>query len=146
MANIYKIFISAGESSGDIHGANLMRCLMKKNPSLKFYGLGKENMKRAGLHCLHDMSTKSLMWLHVLTELTTFLQMKRDCIRFFQQEKPDAVILIDYCGFNFHLARAAKKTGDSRYLLYLSPALGTCAMACKKDEEAGRQTDSRLSF
>lgn len=109
MSNIYKIFISAGESSGDIHGANLMYCLMKKNPSLKFYGLGKENMKRAGLHCLHDMSTKSLMWLHVLTELTTFLQMKRDCIRFFRQERPNAVILIDYCGFNFHLARAAKK-------------------------------------
>lgn len=109
MSDIYKIFISAGESSGDIHGANLMRCLMKKNPSLKFYGLGKENMKRAGLHSLHDMSTKSLMWLHVLTELTTFLQMKRDCIRFFQLERPDAVILIDYCGFNFHLARAAKK-------------------------------------
>ncbi|MCF6154077.1 MAG: lipid-A-disaccharide synthase [Candidatus Brocadia sp.] len=109
MSDICKIFISAGESSGDIHGANLMRCLMKKNPSLKFYGLGKENMKRAGLHCLHDMSTKSLMWLHVLKELTTFLQMKRDCIRFFQEERPHAVILIDYCGFNFHLARAAKK-------------------------------------
>lgn len=122
MANICKIFISAGESSGDIHGANLMRCLMKKNPSLKFYGLGKENMKRAGLHCLHDMSTKSLMWLHVLTELTTFLQMKRDCIRFFQQEKPDAVILIDYCGFNFHLARAAKKLGIP-VIYYICPQL-----------------------
>lgn len=122
MANIYKIFISAGESSGDIHGANLMRCLMKKNPSLKFYGLGKENMKRAGLHCLHDMSTKSLMWLHVLTELTTFLQMKRDCIRFFQQERPDAVILIDYCGFNFHLARAAKKLGIP-VIYYICPQL-----------------------
>lgn len=122
MANICKIFISAGESSGDIHGANLMRCLMKKNPSLKFYGLGKENMKRAGLHCLHDMSTKSLMWLHVLTELTTFLQMKRDCIRFFQQERPDAVILIDYCGFNFHLARAAKKLGIP-VIYYICPQL-----------------------
>ncbi|MFN3530979.1 MAG: lipid-A-disaccharide synthase, partial [Candidatus Brocadia sp.] len=47
MSDISKIFISAGESSGDIHGANLMHSLMKKNPSLKFYGLGKENMKRA---------------------------------------------------------------------------------------------------
>lgn len=122
MSDIYKIFISAGESSGDIHGANLMRCLMKKNPSLKFYGLGKENMKRAGLHCLHDMSTKSLMWLHVLKELTTFLQMKKDCIRFFQQERPAAVILIDYCGFNFHLARAAKKLGIP-VIYYICPQL-----------------------
>jgi lipid-A-disaccharide synthase len=109
MPNVSKVFISAGDSSGDIHGANLMSCMIKKDPGITFYGLGKENMKRAGLHCLHDMSAKSLMWLHVLTELTTFLQMKKDCIRFFQQERPSAVILIDYCGFNFHLARAAKK-------------------------------------
>ncbi len=109
MPDIYKVFISAGESSGDIHGANLMSCMMNKNPRIQFYGLGKNRMKQAGLHCLHDMSTKSLMWLHVLTELTTFFKMKRDCIRFFQQERPGLVILIDYCGFNFHLARAAKK-------------------------------------
>lgn len=109
MPDIYKVFISAGESSGDIHGANLMSCMMNKNPRIQFYGLGKNRMKQAGLHCLHDMSAKSLMWLHVLTELTTFFKMKRDCIRFFRQERPGLVILIDYCGFNFHLARAAKK-------------------------------------
>ncbi|TVM04377.1 MAG: lipid-A-disaccharide synthase [Candidatus Brocadia sp. WS118] len=109
MPDIYKVFISAGDSSGDIHGANLMSCMMNKNPRIQFYGLGKSRMKQAGLHCLHDMSDKSLMWLHVLTELTTFLKMKKDCTRFFQQERPSLVILIDYCGFNFHLARAAKK-------------------------------------
>ncbi len=106
-----KIFISAGESSGDIHGANLMRCLLEKDPQITFYGLGRENMTQAGLHCLHDMSKKSLMWLHALTELSTFLKMKKDCVRFFRQEKPCVVILIDYCGFNFHLAKAAKKLG-----------------------------------
>lgn len=122
MTNIYKIFISAGESSGDIHGANLMHCMMKKHPFLKFYGLGMENMKRAGLHCLHDMSTKSLMWLHALTKLTTFLRMKKDCIRFFQQERPDVVILIDYCGFNFLLARASRKLGIP-VIYYICPQL-----------------------
>lgn len=122
MPNVFKIFISAGDSSGDIHGANLMSCLMKKDPRVKFYGLGKENMKRAGLHPLHDMSTKSLMWLHVLTELTAFRRMKNDCIRFFQQERPDAVILIDYCGFNFHLARAANKLGIP-VIYYVCPQL-----------------------
>lgn len=136
--NVSKVFISAGDSSGDIHGANLMSWMIKKSPGITFYGLGKENMKRAGLHCLHDMSAKSLMWLHVLAELTAFRQMKKDCIRFFQQERPSAVILIDYCGFNFHLARAAKKTENSCYLLYLPTALGTWTMACKKDEKNGR--------
>ena len=41
-----KIFICAGESSGDIHGANLMRCLLEKIPNITFYGLGRENMTR----------------------------------------------------------------------------------------------------
>lgn len=111
MTDMVKVFISAGESSGDIHGANLMSCMKGKNPRIQFYGLGKNRMIQAGLHCLHDMSAKSLMWLHVLTELSTFFKMKNDCIRFFQQERPDAVILIDYCGFNLHLAKAAKKLG-----------------------------------
>ena len=88
-----------------------MRCLLARDAHIKFYGLGKEKMKQAGLHCLHDMSTKSLMWLHVLTELSTFLKMKKDCIQFFKQERPCTVILIDYCGFNFYLAKAAKNWG-----------------------------------
>ncbi|MBE7445560.1 MAG: lipid-A-disaccharide synthase [Planctomycetia bacterium] len=120
--NVSKVFISAGDSSGDIHGANLMSWMIKKSPGITFYGLGKENMKRAGLHCLHDMSAKSLMWLHVLAELTAFRQMKKDCIRFFQQERPSAVILIDYCGFNFHLARAAKKL-KIPVIYYICPQL-----------------------
>jgi len=117
-----KIFISAGDASGDIHGANLMRCLLEKDQHIDFYGLGKEHMKQAGLHCLHDMSTKSLMWLHVLAELSTFLKIKKDCICFFRQERPCAVILIDYCGFNFYLAKAARKLGIP-VIYYVSPQL-----------------------
>ena len=117
-----KIFISAGESSGDIHGANLMHCLLEKDPNITFYGLGRENMVKAGLHGLHDMSKKSLMWLQVLKELSTFVKMKKDCICFLRQEMPSAVILIDYCGFNFPLARAAKKLGIP-VIYYISPQL-----------------------
>lgn len=117
-----KIFISAGESSGDIHGANLMRCLLEKDSNITFYGLGRENMLKAGLHGLHDMSQKSLMWLHALTELSAFLKMKKDCLHFLSRERPCAVILIDYCGFNFHIARAAKKLGIP-VIYYISPQL-----------------------
>ena len=117
-----KIFISAGESSGDIHGANLMRRLLEKDPHITFCGLGRENMTAAGLHGLHDMSKKSLMWLHVLTEVSTFIKIKKDCIRFLAHERPCAVILIDYCGFNFYIARAAKKLGIP-VIYYVSPQL-----------------------
>ncbi len=117
-----KIFISAGESSGDIHGANLMRCLLEKDPNITFYGLGRENMIKAGLRSLHDMSHKSLMWLHALTEISTFLKMKKDCVHFLRQERPSVVILIDYCGFNFYIASAAKKLGIP-VIYYISPQL-----------------------
>ncbi len=117
-----KIFISAGESSGDIHGANLMRCLLERDPHITFYGLGRENMAKAGLHGLHDMSQKSLMWLHALTEISTFLKMKKDCVHFLRQERPSVVILIDYCGFNFYIASAAKKLGIP-VIYYISPQL-----------------------
>lgn len=115
-----KLFISAGESSGDIHGANLMHRILEKDPQMRFYGLGKENMKQAGLHCLYDISKHSLMWLHALTELSTFFEMKRRCVDFFKQERPCGVILIDYCGFNFHLAKAAKKY-KIPVIYYISP-------------------------
>ena len=117
-----KIFMSAGDPSGDIHGANLMRCLLEKDPQITFYGLGRENIATAGLHGLHDMSQTSLMWLHALTEISTFLRMKKDCIHFLRQERPSAVILIDYCGFNFYIARAAKRLGIP-VIYYISPQL-----------------------
>ncbi|MGQ3683513.1 MAG: lipid-A-disaccharide synthase [Candidatus Loosdrechtia sp.] len=123
MPEIYKkLFISAGESSGDIHGANLMDQIQKRNPQVEFYGLGKENMKKTGLLSIYDMSKSSVMWLHVLKELSVFLKMKRACVRFFTEEKPCAVILIDYCGFNFQLARAAKKCGIP-VIYYISPQI-----------------------
>ncbi|MCF6158343.1 MAG: lipid-A-disaccharide synthase [wastewater metagenome] len=115
-----KLFISAGEPSGDIHGANLMHRIREKNPYVEFYGLGKEHMRKAGLHCLYDMSHGSLMWLHVLTELLTFFEIKKKCIDFFLRERPDGIVLIDYCGFNFHLAKAAKKY-KIPVIYYISP-------------------------
>ncbi len=117
-----KIFISAGEASGDIHGSNLMLELKKLNSSVEVHGLGKGRMIAAGLHCLHDMGGRSVMWLHALTKIAELWRIRSDCVKFFDEEKPSLVILIDYCGFNFHLARAAKKRGIP-VMYYISPQL-----------------------
>ncbi|HHT9124301.1 MAG TPA: lipid-A-disaccharide synthase [Candidatus Brocadiia bacterium] len=123
-----KIFISAGEASGDVHGANLILALKKLNPSVETYGLGKERMIDAGLHCLHDMGGRSVMWLHGLTKIVELWRIYSDCVKFFDKHvgayrnTPLLVILIDYCGFNFHLARAAKKRGIP-VMYYISPQL-----------------------
>jgi lipid-A-disaccharide synthase len=117
-----KIFISAGETSGDMHGSNLMREIHKKNPSVKFYGLGRNKMAEAGLQCIRDMSSNSVMWLQALKKIPGLRKIFKDCTRFFDEEKPELVILIDYVGFNLYLAKAAKKR-NIPVMYYISPQL-----------------------
>jgi len=117
-----KIFISAGETSGDIHGSNLIREIHKKNPSIKIYGLGRNRMVDAGMNCIHDMSSRSIMWLHTLKKIPGLWNVFKDCTRFFDKEKPELVILLDYAGFNFYLAKAAKRR-NIPVMYYISPQL-----------------------
>ena len=116
------IFISAGETSGDIHGSNLIREIHKKNPSIKIHGLGRNRMVEAGLQCIHDMSSRSVMWLQALKKIPELWNIFKDCTRFFDEEKPELVILLDYAGFNFYLAKAAKRRGIP-VMYYISPQL-----------------------
>jgi lipid-A-disaccharide synthase len=117
-----KIFISAGETSGDIHGSNLIREIHKKNPSIKIHGLGRNRMVEAGMQRIHDMSSRSVMWLHTLKKIPGLWNIFKDCTRFFDEEKPELVILIDYAGFNFYLAKAAKRR-NIPVMYYISPQL-----------------------
>jgi lipid-A-disaccharide synthase len=117
-----KIFISAGETSGDLHGSNLIREIHKKNPSIRFHGLGRNRMVEAGMNCIHDMSSRSVMWLHTLKKIPELWYIFKDCTRFFDKENPELVILIDYAGFNFYLAKAAKRRGIP-VMYYISPQL-----------------------
>ncbi|MCP4264583.1 MAG: lipid-A-disaccharide synthase [Candidatus Brocadiaceae bacterium] len=122
METTKKIFISAGETSGDMHGSNLMREIHKKDPSIKFYGLGRNKMAEAGLQCIRDMSSHSVMWLHALKKIPGLWKIFKDCYRFFDEEKPELLILIDYVGFNLYLAKAAKKR-NIPVMYYISPQL-----------------------
>ena len=122
METTKKIFISAGETSGDMHGSNLMREIHKKNPSIKFYGLGRNKMAEAGLQCICDMSSHSVMWLQALKKIPGLWEVFKDCYRFFDKEKPELIILIDYVGFNLYLAKAAKKR-NIPVMYYISPQL-----------------------
>ena len=117
-----KIFISAGETSGDLHGSNLIREIHKKNLSIKFHGLGRNRMVEAGMNCIHDMSSRSVMWLHTLKKIPELWNIFKDCTRFFDEEKPELVILIDYAGFNFYLAKSAKRR-NIPVMYYISPQL-----------------------
>jgi lipid-A-disaccharide synthase len=107
-----KIFFSVGEPSGDLHGANLIRRLRELEPGVECVGFGGPKMRAAGAKLHFDLTKLAVMFfLRVLLNIHKFWLLYRQAKRVFRQERPDAVILIDYPGFNWWIARAAKRAG-----------------------------------
>ncbi len=103
------LFFSVGEPSGDLHGANLIRSLQERRPAYRFVGYGGPKMAAAGCQLHEDLTRLAVMWLwRVIVNLPTFLGLLYRADRYFRQQRPDAVILIDYPGFNWWIARRAK--------------------------------------
>jgi lipid-A-disaccharide synthase len=106
------IFISAGEPSGDLHGANLVRALKRLHPDVKCVGFGGEKMESAGCRLLYPLCQLAVMWFaRVLVRAPIFLELLSRADRYFRHQRPDAVILIDYPGFHWWLARRAHFRG-----------------------------------
>jgi lipid-A-disaccharide synthase len=106
------VFISAGEPSGDMHGANLVRELRRLDPSIRLTGFGGDRMAAAGCQLIYPLSKHSVMgFLLVLKQVFTFLRLLDEAERFLRAERPDVVVVIDYPGFHWRLARRAKAQG-----------------------------------
>lgn len=107
-----RIFFSVGEPSGDLHGANLIRELRRREPAVECVGYGGPRMESAGCQLHTDLTQYAVMWFfRVLIQLHRFYGLYRRADRFLATERPDAVVLIDYPGFNWWIARAAKRHG-----------------------------------
>lgn len=103
-----RIFISAGEPSGDLHGANLIQALRRLRPDIEFVGFGGDKMAAAGCRVLYPLCQMAVMWfLRVLANLHVFLAVLSKADRWFRHHRPDAVVLIDYPGLHWWLARRA---------------------------------------
>jgi lipid-A-disaccharide synthase len=107
-----RIFLCAGEPSGDVHGANLIRALRQRRPDVECVGFGGEQMEAAGARLLYPLTRIAVMWfLRVLLRVPQFLRLLAQADRSFRDHRPDAVVLIDFPGFNWHVARLAHARG-----------------------------------
>jgi lipid-A-disaccharide synthase len=107
-----RLFISAGEPSGDLHGANLIQALRNRQPGIEFDGFGGERMTAAGCNLLYPLSQHATMgFLPVLRSVPFFARLLERTCRHLLNHRPDALVMIDYPGFHWHLARRAKELG-----------------------------------
>jgi lipid-A-disaccharide synthase len=115
------IMIVAGEASGDMHGANLVREMLKIDPALNFYGIGGKKLREEGVKLLANASDMAVVGLtEVISKLGSILKIMGMMKRSLDVRRPDLVILIDYPDFNLPLANAAKKRGI-KIFYYISP-------------------------
>src|SRR5262245_24549663 len=107
-----RIFLSAGEPSGDLHGASLIQALRHRDPGIECVGFGGERMEAAGCRLLYPLCQLAIMgFLRVLPGIPTFYRFLRHADGFFRERRPDALVLIDYPGFHWWLARRAHAHG-----------------------------------
>lgn len=112
MSRNLKIFISAGESSGDVYGAALARSLRAARGDVSIYGIGLSKMKQAGVSLFVNFSGHSVMGVtEILSSVYENYRTIKKAGAFFKSEGIDALVLIDYAGFNLELARQAKRHG-----------------------------------
>jgi len=115
------VMIIAGEASGDMHGATLVREMLKCNPALKFYGIGGNKLRREGVELLADAADMAVVGLtEVIFKLGGILKIMTLMKKSMDERRPDLVILIDYPDFNLPLAKAAHKRGI-KVFYYISP-------------------------
>ena len=118
-----KYFLIAGERSGDVYGAKLITALLKKDPMAQIVCYGGDEMKAAGGELLSHYKESAFMGFYeVLTNLRVIKKKLNICKKELLAFHPDAVIFIDYPGFNLRMAAFAKRQG-LRTIYYISPKI-----------------------
>jgi lipid-A-disaccharide synthase len=118
-----KYYIIAGEASGDLHGSNLIKAMQKNDPSLEIRAWGGDMMSKAGAKIIKHYRDLAFMgFIEVIKNLKTILSNIAFCKKDILVFQPDALILIDYPGFNLRIAKWAKKN-NIRVIYYISPQI-----------------------
>lgn len=118
---VQRVMVIAGEASGDLHGAGLVRELKKKNPAVDVFGVGGDQMKREGMTIIYHVRELGFMgFFEVLKHLPFIKVMEHTLGQIVKFKKPDVLVLIDYPGFNLRFARKVRAYG-MKIVYYISP-------------------------
>lgn len=118
-----KIFIIAGEASGDLHGKNLVKALLEKDPTVKIYAYGGQKMKNAGADIVRDYEGFTFMGFYeVAKNIKTVLSNIKITENLIKEIQPDILIFIDFPGFNLRIAKSLKpKLKNTKFYFYIAP-------------------------
>jgi len=118
-----KLMVIAGETSGDLQAANLIKSLKYINPHIEIFGMGGKKMAAEGVEIIYDITGLAVVgFFEVLKHLATFKKIFEKLAGLLKTRKPDAVILIDYPGFNLRFAKVAKEK-NIPVIYYISPQI-----------------------
>jgi lipid-A-disaccharide synthase len=118
-----KIYLIAGEASGDLHASNLMKAVLQKEPNTEFRYWGGDQMAAvSGEPVKHIKDLAFMGFIEVVANLKTILKNIKDCKKDILAYKPDALVLVDYPGFNLRIAKFAKENGIKVHY-YVSPQI-----------------------
>lgn len=134
-----KFFIVSGEASGDLHGANLVKEIKNISPNSTFVGWGGDLMQVQGVEIKKHYKELAFMgFLEVVQNIRTIFRNIKLCKQQILEEQPDAIIFVDYPGFNLRIAKFAKEQGF-KTLYYISPTVW--AWKEKRIEKIKRDVD-----
>lgn len=107
-----KVFISAGEASGDLHAAALTRAILQRDPTVQVFGMGGDALAAAGGEVVFNYKDYSVMgFVEVLQSLPRLFGLKKAFRRLMEERKPDVFVTVDYPDFNMRVAKEAKALG-----------------------------------
>ena len=115
--------IIAGEASGDLQAAHLVKALKTLNPHIEIFGVGGKKMKEEGVDIVYDIVELAVVgFVEVIKHLGVFKKLFKKLIDLLETKRPDAVILVDYPGFNMRFAKQAKEK-NIPVIYYISPQI-----------------------
>ena len=115
------VLLIAGEVSGDMHAAGLVRAIKRRNPDVEFFGIGGDELRAAGMEIVVDARDMAVMGLaEVIKRYGFFKRVFTDMIELARARNPDAVVLVDYPGFNLRFAEQARELGI-KVVYYICP-------------------------